>query len=687
MHPADVGRNRPAGPPESRNPELPPITHYGVIGNLETCALVSPNGSIDWACLPTFSSASVFGRLLDPDKGGFHSILPVGRFRASQEYLAGTNLLRTRFTLGGGRWLTLVDFLPLRPRAQGPAPPWIVRIASAEGGPVAVRVRAEPRPGYGRSEPRWEVQGPHRAIIRSRGESVTLTSPGTFERTGGGGSWSGTVEPGTPWRITIAGGTAPVPERQATRLCHETVDYWRRWAARGSGALGRFPTRWRGRVLRSLLALKLLSERESGAFVAAATTSLPEWPGGPRNWDYRYAWLRDAAFSAQVLAEFGHLGEAERFLRWVVRRIDASRHAGRGLRILYDAHGHRIPRERVVSWWKGYEGSRPVRIGNAAECQFQLDVFGELIAAAELLSRAAPEYVRRFWPKIRGLAEVVARRWTEPDQGIWEARGPPRHYVHSKVMAWVALDRARALAERFEGGSATRSFSEEAELVRAAVLRRGFDTRHRAFVQAFDRSGPDAANLRIPLVGFLPFDDPRVVGTVEFIGHRLADGPFVRRFLTRGDPLGPEGAFLACSFWRVECLARLGRTEEASADWERLVKAGGSLGLFSEEIDPSSGRPLGNYPQALSHIAFLRCAFALFGRAGLPAGRNRASPPPARELGSRVGAPPSGSTGGAPFPHRAGEYVPDPHKRRHPFSSQRPRTRSCGRGPPTCSRD
>ena len=596
--------------PSEDRPRPWPITDYGIIGNLETVALVSPTASIDWACLPHFSSPSVFARLLDPDRGGFQEVVPLHPARCDQQYIAGTNVLRTRFHLTGRRVLSVVDFLPVAAESRDAAPPMIVRVVSAKGGPVRIRVTTDARLGYGQDPTEWERSDDGGWATGWSGH-LALRAPGVWEHRGSVAHAVGIVSPRTPWTIELSWGGRRAGMPPAPTLLEQTIAYWQGWVRRGARPLSRLPRPWRRWVLRSELTLKLLSQRRSGAFVAAATTSIPEWPRGPRNWDYRYAWFRDAAFSAQALLLLGHVEEAERFLRWVVGRLDATRESGGELRILYDAHGERIPIERTLGHLAGYLRSAPVRVGNGAERQFQLDVYGELLAAAGVLAHLNEGVVEGYWPELRRLALEVVRRWKEPDQGIWEARGPPQHYVHSKAMAWVALNRAGELARRFEGAGAARPFEEEAATVHATVLRRGYDAGRQAFVQAFDRPEPDAANLRLALVRFVPFDDPKFASTVRYLDRHLTIGPFVSRFRTAGDPLGPEGTFLACSFWRVECRARMGEREGALADWTELLRAAGPLRLFSEEFDPRSRRALGNYPQALTHIGLLRSAFAL----------------------------------------------------------------------------
>jgi GH15 family glucan-1,4-alpha-glucosidase len=362
-------------------------------------------------------------------------------------------------------------------------------------------------------------------------------------------------------------------------------------------------------VERSELLLKLLSNRETGAFVAAPTTSLPEWPGGPRNWDYRYAWVRDAAFAAQSLLLLGHVREAREYVRWVVGRFSAA--GTGGLATMYRANGEPVDRERLLDHWEGHDGSRPVRIGNAAGDQTQLDIYGEVLDAAEQLAPADPEFVRRAWPVLSQLVDAAVERWTGPDAGIWESRSAPAHYVHSKVMCWVAVDRGRRIAERLGHARRAVNWQRVAEAIHRTVLQQGYDEARGTFVQAFDRRELDASVLRIPMTGFLPFDDPRVTSTVRVVERELGVGPFVYRYRAADSLHGPEGAFLLCSFWLVECLARSGETERAVRIFRKLLKIASPLRLFPEEFDPRAWRPLGNYPQAFTHIGVLRAALAI----------------------------------------------------------------------------
>ncbi len=591
-------------------PEWAPIYDYGVIGNQRTAALVSRHGSIDWACFPRFDSPSVFGRLLDRSQGGYHRVRPKSPYTSHQQYVAGTNVLTTLFELRRGLVLGVTDFMPLGPfAATSDGEPRIVRRLVARGGPIEVELTADPRFDYGRTTPDWQLAG-EVGIARAGADRLSMVAPWPWERMGASVVARGTVEPGTAFFTQIRWGDPPGTDPSAASLLAVTDAYWRGWVATEETPFRRIAARWHPWVERSELLLKLLSYSNSGVFVAAPTTSLPEWTGGARNWDYRYVWIRDAAFTAQVFLLLGHVQEARSYVGWALDRVEAlgpTEEVGS----VYAVDGARPPPEEDLSHLEGYEGSRPVRVGNAAASQRQLDVYGEILDSALLLERADPAFVRSRWNAIERLAQRTVELWRSPDSGIWEVRGPPAHYVHSKMMCWVALDRAVQLAESFGKTEPIDRWRRAADEIRASILARGYDERRGAFVQAFDRPVLDASALRIPLTGFLSPTDPRVLRTIALIERDLGTGAFVRRYNGDDGLEGPEGAFLLCSFWLIEALAKCGQTDEALVRWRSLLDAAGPLLLFSEEIDPSTHRPLGNYPQAFTHIGVLRAALAL----------------------------------------------------------------------------
>jgi len=611
----EPGRRAAAGSRAGAPPREVGLYDYGAIGNLHTAALVSRFGSIDWACLPRFSAPSVFGRLLDRSRGGAFDLAPVERFESEQSYLPSTNILLTRFFLSGGRQVDLIDLLPV---GAGPGPDGlglIVRVIEVRGGSASLRVRIEPRFQYGATAAEWTVDGRE---LRAGGGTDRLRVRSDLPLQVSGAVAEGVEEVADGRRRTVAlawGDTWPSDE-PAEELLRASTRFWQGWVHPPSTPIHRVAGLWHPWVERSELVLKLLSHESTGAFIAAPTTSLPEWPGGPRNWDYRYVWVRDAAFCAQALLLLGHVDESERFLAWVVGRLwDAS--GARPLRVLYDVAGGVPDAERELDHLTGYAGSRPVRVGNAAGGQFQLDIYGELLDAARLLAARRPDALRPAWPRLVEVVETVARRWSEPDRGIWEMRAEPRPYVHSKLMAWVALDRGADLAQRFAETERAERWRTVREEVRAWILNDGYDRTSHSFVQSAGASVADAANLRIPLVGFLPFEDERVRGTVHRIQEELSNGPFVYRYRNPDGLPGPEGSFLPAAFWMVECLARMGQRRRAVAHWKRLLLAASPLGLYAEEYDPVRRQPLGNFPQAFTHIGVLRAAVAL-GATDLP---------------------------------------------------------------------
>jgi GH15 family glucan-1,4-alpha-glucosidase len=601
---ADAGTDDPTDLP------WPSLYDYGLIGNLRTGALVSRHGSIDWACFPRFDSPSVFGRLLDRRAGGFHQLVPKRGYASYQQYVVGTNVLSTLFELRPGLVLTLTDFMPVGPAvAPAEGEPRIVRRASARGGPIDVVMTADPRFDYARRPAEWSLQG-DAALASSGSDRLALTSPWSWERSNGGVVAEGTVTPGTPVFAQVRWGDPPSSDPSPGTLLAVTDAYWRSWVSPVDAPLRRVAARWHPWVERSELALKLLSCQNSGVFVAAPTTSLPEWPGGSRNWDYRYVWIRDAAFTAQVFLLLGHIEEARAYVGWAFDRVAALAETEE-VPTIYSVDGGRPPPEVDLDHLEGYLDSRPIRVGNAAAGQRQLDVYGELLDSAVLVERIDPAFVRDRWPIVERLAHRAAELWSHPDQGIWEFRTAPAHFVHSKLMCWVALDRAVQLAQAFGKTDLLDRWTRVADEIRAAILSHGYDDQRQVFTQAFDRPYLDASTLRIPITGFLPPNDPRVLRTIAAVESGLGRGPFLHRY--EGDDAleGPEGAFLLCSFWLVESLAKCGQMDRALEHWRALLDAAGPLLLFSEQFDPGRNLPLGNYPQAFTHIGVLRAAMAL----------------------------------------------------------------------------
>jgi GH15 family glucan-1,4-alpha-glucosidase len=592
----------------------PSIADYGLIGDMRTAALVGRHGGIDWCCLPRFDSGSVFAALLDPQRGGTWLVQPSGPFDASQRYLTGTNILETSFRTEQGE-VVLTDFMPVAPEG-GPASrhPEIHRRIRGVQGEVAIRIRFMPRFEYASRATRIEVLRAGIFATDRTDQVVTLSSAQPFE-------WR--VEQGAADAdfMLAAGDTRwlvlrhddddihPVDRYESAAKLETTTAYWLRWSSRVH-----YTGPWREAVERSALTLKLLTHAESGAIIAAPTTSLPEVLGGSRNWDYRFVWLRDAVFTLSALESVGHAEEAGEFMRFL-RRV--CRHEGGGhLQIMYGVDGRRDLTERQLDHLTGYRGSRPVRVGNGAVGQLQMDVYGEVLGAADLWRRHH-ELSEGTWRTLRPLVDWVSQNWHRPDSSIWEVRGETRHYCYSKVMSWVALDRGIRIATDLGLDGDVAGWHMAREQVRAEILERGWNASRGAFIQAYDYPETlDAAMLAVAMVGFLPWDDPRVVSTVRAVQRELTsrDGELVFRYRAPDGLEGQEGAFSICTFWLAESLLRIGDRPQAERLFRRMLRHANDVGLYSEEIDPETGGFLGNFPQGFTHLALIRCAVALEGQ-------------------------------------------------------------------------
>ncbi len=593
-----------------------PLEDYALIGDTQTAALVGRDGSIDWLCLPRFDSGACFAGLLGADRHGCWRIAPpAGSVRETRRrYRPGTLVLETEWVTDTGV-LRVTDCMPVRSDA-----PDVVRVVEGIAGEVEVELELVLRFDYGRAVP-WvrrsgngivAVAGPD--AIRLRSSVLTsgqdLRTCARFAVAAGGRetfvlTWHASHE------------SAP-PAIDAVEAVEWTAAWWRQWTAGLQAPAA--PTRWSEVVQRSLITLKALTYRPTGGIVAAPTTSLPEQLGGPRNWDYRFCWLRDATFTLLVLLDAGQVEEAEAWRAWLLRAAAGS---PADLQIMYGLAGERRLTEVELDWLPGYEGSRPVRIGNAASAQRQLDVFGEVMDALLQAREAGLPLDPEAWALQRALLEHLEGIWEEPDEGIWEMRGPRRHFVHSKVMAWVAFDRAIKTVERTELDGPLDRWRALRARIHADVCARGFDEERRAFTQSYGSAALDAATLLIPLVGFLPPDDPRVLGTIDAVVDELVEDGLVLRYRTEvaGDGLPPgEGAFLPCSFWLVDALAVTGRPKEAVVLFDRLLALTNDVGLLAEEYDPQAGRLVGNFPQAFTHVALVSSALLLDdAAAGAPA--------------------------------------------------------------------
>jgi GH15 family glucan-1,4-alpha-glucosidase len=584
------------------------IEDYALIGDMQTAALVGKDGSIDWLCLPRFDSPACFTRLLGTDDHGHWSICPAGQpgtAEVTRHYQGDTLILQTEWRTATGT-VRLVDFMPPRDGK----PPVLVRIVEGVHGHVDMDCTLRLRLGYGAVLP-WVRRRDGRIAAVAGPDSLWLDTPVTLAGRNMAHHASFRVAAGehVPFTLTWQPSHEGPPERAdpAAELAL-TTQFWRDWAFRCT-----YEGPHRDAVIRSLITLKALTYAPTGGIVAAATTSLPEDIGGVRNWDYRYCWLRDATITLEALLRTGYTEEAAAWRAWLERAIAGD---PKDVQIMYGVAGERRLAEWEAEWLPGYENSAPVRIGNAAVGQRQLDVYGEVIDALSLGRSAGISFDRHAWSLQRALLDFLEKNWDQPDEGIWEVRGPRRHFVHSKVMAWVAFDRAyRATTEGMPGPGDR--WREIAGKIHDEVCAHGYDEKLGAFTQYYGSTELDASVLLIPEVGFLPPDDPRVVSTVEAIARDLVSGGLVRRYqLASGQSAvdglaGSEGAFLACSFWLVNALQMIGQEDRAHELFERLLGLRNDVGLLSEEYDPRYNRQVGNTPQAFSHVPLIQAALNL----------------------------------------------------------------------------
>jgi GH15 family glucan-1,4-alpha-glucosidase len=584
------------------------IENYGLIGDLHGSALVSRDGSIDWLCMPRFDSDACMAALLGRDEHGHWSIYPNERVRrASRRYRPETTILETEYECDGGA-LRLIDFMPLEPQRRS-----VVRIVEGLEGAVPVVMSLVARFGYGLDKP-WITALNGDLELTTAPDALVLRTPARLEFDEKDVWSTFTVKKGerVPFALSWHRASAPPPPPLDPRAAlDETERRWKEWSGRSS-----YSGPYQDAVARSLLTLKAMIYAPSGGIVAAPTAALPEELGGVRNWDYRFCWLRDASLTLHALMAGGCLQEAETWRTWLLR---ATAGAPEDVQIMYGVDGERRLTEFELTELPGYEGSRPVRIGNAASEQFQLDVHGEVLQAIyEARRLGLPEEPSALRPARRFMT-FVESAWQLPDDGIWEVRGGRRHFVHSKVMAWVAVDRMARIIEEFtppadERRQTVPRLRALADRIHRDVCEHGFSKKLNAFTQSYGSAALDASVLLMPAVGFLPASDPRVQGTIKAIeAHLLRDG-FVLRYdteHTQDGLAGGEGAFLACSFWLVDAYAYSGRRREAEALFERLLSLRNDLGLLSEEYEPRSGRLVGNFPQAFSHLALIHSASVL----------------------------------------------------------------------------
>jgi GH15 family glucan-1,4-alpha-glucosidase len=596
----------------ANNEPYPPLADYALIGDCHSTALVSRSGSVDWSCMPRFDMDSCFGRLLDWDKGGYCSIAPVQNFVASRQYEGESLVLETTFDSEGTR-VRVHDFFAMRTGGAQRPLRQLLRLVEGVEGEMQLRIEVAPRFDFGQVRPwiRHQEEGLFAAIGSNDGlliwSDVLLDRAGRHDLVA-----TTTIAPGQRIHLSIQFLLPEHLDSQRPRMpdaetcderLEETLQWWRNWSSKSD-----LQGTSRARAVRSAIVLKALTYAPTGAIAAAPTTSLPEAPGGERNWDYRFSWIRDSIFTVRSLAELGFTAEANGFRRFIERSAAGN---AEDLQIVYAIDGERRLTEVVLEDVHGYRGARPVRIGNRASEQLQLDAFGELLDLAWQWTQRDQHPDADYWEFLTQLIETAVRRWREPDRGIWEVRGQPQHFVHSKVMCWAALDRGIRIARHRSIEAPLATWETARDEIRAAVEGDGYDRDRGVFVRAFGSKELDAALLLLPQTGFLEYTDERMIRTVDAVRADLEEDGLLARYRTHDGLKGKEGTFIACTFWLAECLARQGRTDEARNAFDRADSTANDLGLFAEEYLTQSHEMAGNFPQGLTHLAHIGAALAL----------------------------------------------------------------------------
>jgi GH15 family glucan-1,4-alpha-glucosidase len=596
--------------------EYKPLEEYSIIGNLETCALVGSDGSVDWYCLPELDSPSVFAALLDHNRGGTFSVQPSTPFQSHQAYKRETNVLVTSFETNEGT-AELTDFMPLQIRdgVRRHENIEMIRCIECTNGTAAMTVAVSPRFDYARISPTVEKVSDG-IVFRGAGLTVGLGSSVALHIQGAVATANFTLRKGDSAIFTLFRGVPqPLSPESCQKLQKEAEEYWRGWVHACDRQVCAFEGPWHEHVVRSGLVLKLLTHPQTGAIAAAPTTSIPESIGGIRNWDYRYAWVRDSSFTVQALHNLGHVKEAHDFFRWMRTIVQKAKDPS-ALRIMYGLRGNTLLSEQTLDHLSGYMDSRPVRIGNGACTQRQLDIFGELILALYETTNYGLDITPSEWELASVIADYVCDEWKTTDAGIWEVRGGDRHFTYSKLMCWVAIDRSIRIAERLKRPYPAGKWKSTRSEIRSAILAHGYNERRKSFVQSFDSDVLDATSLLIPTTGFLSHDDPRVLSTIDATVRELTDGSGVYRYVGDDGLPGGEGTFLLCSFWLISALALAGRQQEAEDFLSGTLKHSGPTLLLSEEFDTKAGRQLGNFPQAFSHIGLINSALYIGKKSG-----------------------------------------------------------------------
>lgn len=590
------------------------ISEHGFIGNCRTGALINKNGEIAWCCLPHFDSASFFGSILDDEVGGSFSITPVGEFRSQQQYFDDTNVLQTKFHADSGSVL-LLDMFTVRSQKEKRDVMYpsneILRIVECLKGEMTLRFHFEPRANYGREKMKIMNRKKLGFKCEHKVDALFFQTTLPYENisnTGHSLAYEFKIKAGEKVIFSLCysdfSPSEIPPLSEAYARLDLTIKFWQNWISKI-----KYKGPYLEQVKRSALALKLLSFAPSGAIIAAPTTSLPEDIGGIRNWDYRFCWLRDASFTVRSFLALGFTGEARAYVNWILHTTHLTKPR---LQVLYTLYGESKVKEKIIPWLKGFQNSAPVRIGNAAELQFQLDVYGEVLNAIYYYLPSTKEFDQETKNFVLDLGKTVCKIWNCPDEGIWEPRSGRQHHVHSKVLAWVALDRIIKIANVYKWKAPTEKFGKIACEIRKDIEENGYNEQLKTYTHSYENGDLDAALLQMPLVEFCSANNEQMLHTTEEIKKHLSKNGLLYRYYSVDDGLpGDEGAFGICNFWMVQALAKAGKLEDAYKWFDNMLTYENPLGLWSEEIDPDTGEYLGNYPQAFSHVGLINAALTL----------------------------------------------------------------------------
>ncbi|MFX1466681.1 MAG: glycoside hydrolase family 15 protein [Promethearchaeota archaeon] len=599
------------------------LEDYGIIGNLETCALIGRDGSIDWLCFPYIESPSLFAAILDTKRGGHFRITPITKYESIQSYINNTNILQTTFSTPLGVAI-ITDFMDVKGREKNKNVRMVFRKIECVKGDVTLEISFKPRFEYAKLLPDFENLE-NGLIALGNDQRLFLQSLFPFEINDKEARGVVSVAKGESfWLVLQYNLQEFLQSNDCEKYLNNVKKFWQDWAHKCVRSECVLEGPWHEPTIRSGLILKLLANPDSGAIAAAPTTSLPEVIGGVRNWDYRYAWIRDASFTIQALFHLGHVKEAQDFRKWINEIVETVKDPSK-IQILYGIHGEVDLKERILEHISGYRSSSPVRVGNDAAKQRQLDIYGELVNAVYDISRYGEEVSDKTWQTVRRIVEYVCEIWNTKDSGIWEVRGEIRHYVYSKLMCWVAIDRGIKIAEQKGFKAPLEKWKTIRKEIRQIILEKGFSKKLNSFVQSFDLETVDATSLLIPLMHFLPAADPRVQGTINAVLARLSTNEgLVHRYKSEDGLPGNEGTFILCSFWLIKTLALSGRIEESEKLLQNILKYISPLGLFAEEVDIKTGKLLGNFPQAFSHIGLINSVLYL----SIAKGRKHKGPKP-----------------------------------------------------------